>query len=359
MKFDRRDTKIMKGVAICLMICHHLFTFPERLDGVSFISVPFINGMSFAAGAGQFGKLCVALFTMLGGYGAYLSLSRPDADETALTKRHLLSLYSSYWKVFILAVPISLVLGEDGGIPFLENLIYSFLGLRFAYCNEWWFITPFAILTVSSPLVKRFADRKAGDFASSFLLVLLFNAFLYYVLPRLMEAKSLAVFAETFFYTELYTALTLLPAYAMGVLLAKYGVLSAAKALCSGWRRGALTAVSLIVLGALFYIHPFNWLAYDYINAAVFTLCVVALLSSRLGRIAAPVFEKLGEESTYMWLIHTMLCYHWCQKLIYLPKYAPLIFIWLTVLSYAAAKLVRFLYATFGRVTRRIPMSLK
>ena len=51
-----------------------------------------------------------------------------------------------------------------------------------------------------------------------------------------------------------------------------------------------------------------------------------------------------------MWLIHALLCYHWCQKLIYAPKYAPLIFLWLLALSYAAARLVRLLYSIPARL---------
>ena len=135
----------------------------------------------------------------------------------------------------------------------------------------------------------------------------------------------------------------------MGVLMAKYDLLSAAKALCAR-RRGLCCAAAVVVLAALIYIHPFNWLAYDFINAAVFIPCALALLSTRLGAFIAPVLERLGEESTSMWLIHALLCYHWCQKLIYAPKYAPLIFLWLLALSYAAARLVRLLYSIPARL---------
>ena len=348
MEFTKRDTKILKGIAICLMLCHHLFTFPERLDGVGFVSAPFINGMSFAMCMGQFGKLCVALFTLLGGYGAYLSCTRTGGEER-FTARHLRSLYGAYWRVFVLAVPISLLLRQAHGSPFMEDLIYCFLGLRFTYCNEWWFITPFALLTVGFPLVRRFADRKNVSPEGSFLWLIGGNAVIYYVLPRVMELPLLSAFAGTVFWTELYTTLTLLPAYAMGVLIAKYGLLSAAKALCAR-RRGLCCAAAVVVLAALIYIHPFNWLAYDFINAAVFIPCALALLSTRLGAFIAPVLERLGEESTSMWLIHALLCYHWCQKLIYAPKYAPLIFLWLLALSYAAARLVRLLYSIPARL---------
>ena len=195
----------------------------------------------------------------------------------------------------------------------------------------------------------RFADRKNASPEGNFLWLIGGNAVIYYVLPRVMELPLLSAFAGTVFWTELYTTLTLLPAYAMGVLMAKYDLLSAAKALCAR-RRSLCCAAAVVVLAALIYIHPFNWLAYDFINAAVFIPCALALLSTRLGAFIAPVLERLGEESTSMWLIHALLCYHWCQKLIDAPKYAPLIFLLLLALSYAAARLVRLLYSIPARL---------
>ena len=103
-------------------------------------------------------------------------------------------------------------------------------------------------------------------------------------------------------------------------------------------------------MGALLYIHPFNWLAYDFINAAVFIMCMLALLGSRIGTLVTPVLIKLGEESTCMWLVHTLLCYKWCQKLVYAPKYAVLIFLWLVALSYGFARLIRLLYSALGKL---------
>lgn len=354
MEFTKRDTKILKGIAICLMLCHHLFTFPDMLVGVSFVSLPFIEGMSVATRAGEFGKICVALFTLLGGYGAYVSAARSDKSDAELTGRHLVSLYTTFWKVFIIAVPVSLLLGQPHGSPFLEDLIYSFLGLRFTYCSEWWFITPFALITILSPLIRHFADRRHGSFLSSLLWLACFSAFIYYLLPAIMRTSLLFDFSQTFFWIESYTIMTLVPAYAMGCLLAKYDLLSRFKALCMSARKAPLLFGALAVLAVLFYMHIYTWQLYDFINSALFICCVLVLLSTRPGHYIAPLFEKLGEESTSMWLTHTLLCYHWCQKLVYAPRFAPLIFVWLVVLSYALARLIRLFYSLLSRAYAKL-----
>lgn len=351
MEFTKQDTKVFKGIAICFMICHHLFTFPERLNGVSFISLPFpvYSGMTFASFIALFGKLCVALFTLLAGYGAYHTLSRSE-NKSSATARHVISLYKAFWKVFILAVPISLLLGTERGNPFLEDLIYSFLGLRFTYCNEWWFITPFAILTIFSPVFYRFVERKNSSLLTSFLWIVCVNAVIYYIIPETMRTALLEEFSQGVFWEEVYVTFTLLPAYAIGMVLAKYDVFSAVKKKCLENIR-AYVLPAIIVIGGLFFIHPVNWLAYDFINAAVFIICTIVLLCTKPGRFICPLFEKLGEESTSMWLIHTLLCYHWCQRLVFAPKYAPLIFIWLVILSYIGAKLVRLFYFAIAKLT--------
>lgn len=347
MEFTKQDTKIMKGIAILLMLCHHLFAFPDRLNGASYVSMPFINGTNAAMFIANFGKICVALFTLLGGYGTYLSITHTK-NRSELVGRHLSQLYISYWKVFVIAVPVSLLLGLPHASPFFADLIYSFLGLHFTYCNEWWFVTPFAVLTVCSPLIVRFADRRNASLQSSLLWLVCANAVIYYIIPPLMRTPLLLEFSETLFWTEVYTAVTLLPAYAFGMVLAKHGTFSAAKEYCHA-RRTLSAPAALIVLGGLLYIHSFNWLAYDFINAAVFVVCMLALVQTRIGAFMTPLLVKFGEESTCMWLVHTLLCYKWCQKLVYAPKYAPLIFLWLVALSYGLAKLIRLFYSMLGK----------
>ena len=346
MEFSKRDTTVIKGVAICLMLWHHLFTFPERLLEVSFVSLPFINGETLAAALGQFSKICVAIFALLSGYGSYLSAKKKDAD--LLTRQHLLRMYKSFWKVFFIAVPVSWLLGSARPDPFLEDFIYGALGLRFSYCNEWWFITPLAVLLICSPFIRRFIDRARGSFISDALWIMLLNGFIYYLLPQITAKPVFSKLDASFFWLELYTVLTLLPAYAMGCSLARHGFFSKLKAACAGKKLWAAAAVA--VTAGLILIHPFNWLLYDYINAAVFICCLIVLFETRPGRLVSRVFVILGRESTFLWLIHGLLCYHWCQKLVFAPKYAPLIFLWLLALSFAGAKLLGLFWDFVGKV---------
>ena len=110
----RTNTKQLKAVAILLMLAHHLFTFPDRIPyGLSPTTSIMTSNLEFTQCIGTFGKICVSIFMFLGGYGLYAS-SITDNDGIQIPKnslsRHIFSLYTSYWKVFLIFVPIGFLL---------------------------------------------------------------------------------------------------------------------------------------------------------------------------------------------------------------------------------------------------------
>lgn len=341
----------MKGVAILLMICHHTFTFADRLNGVSYVSLFSLFGYPFAAYFGHFCRVCLYIFTLLGGYGAYISAKKTD-DLAAMTQKHLVSLYTSYWKIFVICVPLYFLAGLGPREHAVQDVVYSFLGMRFSFCQEWWFVLPFALLTITFPFVQRLIDRKNASPFVDCVLILLLNAFIFYLLPRIMALPLLAPLSETMLWALTKATLGVLPSYMLGCVFAKYGVLSAVKERFGG--RPLCCAAAIVVLGATVYMHTFNWECYDFINAALVVLAVLILLQLKFMRLPALVLEKLGEEWLSMWLLHTVLAYHLAQKLVYAPRFAPLIFVWLVVLSYALARLIRLFYSLLSRAYAKL-----
>jgi uncharacterized membrane protein len=74
--FTKYYTEMMKGVAILLMLFHHLFGFPSWfVEGVTYIGIPFrVNTAEYVLG--QFGHICVAIFAFLTGYGMFFPINR-------------------------------------------------------------------------------------------------------------------------------------------------------------------------------------------------------------------------------------------------------------------------------------------
>ena len=92
------DTRIMKAVAITLMLMHHLWCFGTRTAGEPLEYLFTIFGIPSTIYFGFFGKICVPMFFFFGGYGTYLSQFGKKFDLVGKLKK----LYFAYWKVFLI-----------------------------------------------------------------------------------------------------------------------------------------------------------------------------------------------------------------------------------------------------------------
>ena len=346
MKFTRDDTKVIKGIAICLMLCHHLFAYPTRvIEPNTFVSFFSFGETTLATYLGQFSMICMPLFLFMGGYGTYISASKTD-DMNAFVIGKITGLYKLVWQVFLLSLPFSVFFHRNMGSTLTRSVIYNFLTLDCSFNEEWWFILPYAVMIALFPTVRRFVDRKNATLAGSFVFIVLYSLFLNYFYPALLEYPFFSTFRGSQFQHRLKEVLQVFPAFYLGCVFAKYGLLDKLKEKLGG--RAIWCAVSLVVMAGLFYIHLYNKDKYDFLNAAVFVCCLTVWLPVGFMKYPLKLLKALGEESTFMWLTHTFFCYYWCQRLVYAPKYAVLIFLWLLVLSFLAAKLIRVIWKYVG-----------
>lgn len=66
-KFTKTDTLALKGIAICMMLFHHLFAFPERIPvGLNIVDIS-VGGYDLSYIIAAFCKMCVAVYIYLGG----------------------------------------------------------------------------------------------------------------------------------------------------------------------------------------------------------------------------------------------------------------------------------------------------
>lgn len=75
MTFDKRQTNIAKGVAVLLLLWHHLFYNDPKNYG-KFISVLNINNVPIECLIAILCKICVAIFVFLSGYGLFRSYEK-------------------------------------------------------------------------------------------------------------------------------------------------------------------------------------------------------------------------------------------------------------------------------------------
>ena len=341
MTFSKEDTKAVKGAAVMLMLYHHLFAWPLRIaEDISYIPCFEIAGNTSAYWVALFGKLCVALFFFLGGYGTFLSAEKSE-NLTRMVWGKLKKLYKAYWKVFVVFIPICMLCGVPRVEKELFALIGNFFGFDITYNGEWWFFTPYVLLIAAYPAVHKLMIRKSNVFVDVFA-VFLWNTVIKYVIPNLLSYPWAASLANSHFWRLFYAMLPHTPIFLLGCVFAKYDLLAKVKERFFGKFSGFLLGVTVLLL--TFYMRKHTALDYDIVYAPIFTAALVLVLSIKPCKPVGFLLKKVGQESTTIWLVHSFYCYHLCQRFIFLPRYTPLIFLLLLVVSYATAVLLRVLF---------------
>lgn len=356
--FDVRkdDTLTVKGIAIILMLVHHLFAFPNRLvGGTSFVSMfSFADNTTFEWHFSAFSKICVAMFTLLAGYGIFKSYfpkycAAEDRCESYIFffKYRLKKLYFKVWPVFLVFVPLGFFLKKPNVTPYVAQWIKNALLIDTNFNFEWWFLTEYVILILLTPIVMWFFSRKRSNLYNDMVWIILFNVFMSkFVLSFILKFPYTLEFQLSYFWTKLSIALSLMPIYMTGAWLAKYDVFERViNSLRASAVKRVIVAVALI--GVAYFLRdgwkqPDKWGIdfFDFAYASMITLGVI-LLTYRLG-IVKKVFEVLGVQSTGIWLTHSFFCYYYFQKFIYYPKYSVLVFLLALAVSFTSAWIIDF-----------------
>ena len=321
MILTKQETQIAKGVAICLIFIHHLFAFKGRMvDGNTYI--PLFLHYDVELYIGKFGRLSVAIFLFLSGFGFLKSLERnPSALKAIFFK--VVRFYRVYWSYLLIFVPIGFlffnqvkIFNSNNPRYAIDTLIFlkNFFGLSSSYNPEWWFVNLYlAILVLLLPLFKLIIDR------SDIVLVLLSIA-LYGLSLRIH------VFSNLFFWQL---------SFAVGMIVSKHE--NKFEEICGKLFSLNIFYILSFMVGIFIFRFRFNKCDADFLIAPLFVFVSISL--SRRIR-TDKVLELLGKYSFQMWLVHSFYCYYFFQSFIYAPKYSPLIFGLLTLCSLSTAMLV-------------------
>lgn len=330
--FDKRQTNIAKGVALLLLLCHHLF-----LKEGGYTPLVVINGVSVAGILSSLGKVCVAIFLFLSGYGLYKSftkykLSIIHENKGARIKSkikyvicHLLKLLSDYWFVYIAFVPLGLLFGRSFLEIYHYNPLYffaDFFGLSYlpfkgeATMNAtWWFMSIIIVYYIVFPLLSRIQEY------SNELLLCIGIAFLLLPLPNFRELN------------------TYLFPFVFGMYVSKADGIVALGARIESMVNRVLCCFLAVVSFACFRFSVFS------VNDGLFGFSIIMFSFLVLSRIPLlnKVLEELGKYSGLIFMFHTFIIGYYFSDFIYWFKYPILIYLVTVVVCYLVARLLTLL----------------
>ena len=316
--FAKNDTKFVKGIAIILMLMHHLWSFADRQPGDGFaLTRPLtgmeINGMPVFQSFGYFGKLCVPLFMFLAGYGLYKQYSRGNLSLS----RKILKLYTGYWKIFVIFIPVAfLFFGRQAYLTEysdayqtfdLNTCILNFFGIDVgAYNGEWWFVMAFVIGCIVGYLYICFT-KKLNNFYIEMFLAFVINFFIYMIVPMFITKEPFDAMLQSIGY-RMFVSQVGVTAVFTGIIFAKYRILDRLMQKLSRVNALGLILLAAGVLVAVFYLRVFTGFEFsDFLPVPFF--CAVFAALGRTNKAVYSVFGFLGKHSENMWLVHTFFCY--------------------------------------------------
>ncbi|WP_180230231.1 acyltransferase [Bacillus sp. AFS073361] len=351
-QFSKKMTSQAKGLAILLMVYHHLFTFPDRISSVDYAPLMMFNGQPLDQLIGAFGKICVSIFLFTSGYGLYQNFLKNNSFTFKVSLKKIIQFLKTYWIIFIIFIPIGLIWfhNQPRYVFNLKNFLLNFTSLTNTYNREWWFVPLYLELIIIFPILIKLIEKiplivNYLSFISLFFAGFFQNAILLFpnniLIQLLMNHLSVLLLWQVVFI--------------VGIYFSKYSVFEKINQFLNRLKLENILFY-LIVLFICFYIRQFTlpWIIEvrgakisgiytyaDFILTPILIFSFVKIVSYT--NIFSKLFATLGKHSNNIWLTHTFFIYYYYQKIIFLPYFSILIVGWVFILTIVVSICVNFI----------------
>lgn len=195
---DKQTSSVIKGVAVLMMLFHHLFRLEKQFGkyDVSFAPFKQYQIMNIAVAF----KICVGIFAFISGYGLFLSYRRFEKKNGSggafrWSAARYIKTMSGFWFVFVISAAYC---QHADGLTFQKYfedrdtvtgafyMLLDFLGVSHLFgtpslSGSWWYMSAAAVYIFLTPLLYGF--QKKYGFASAFACAV--------IIPRLFQIKKL------------------------------------------------------------------------------------------------------------------------------------------------------------------------
>lgn len=324
--FSKEMSVMMAGFAIILMMCLHLYMFPQWLnDNVYWKSYLGYVGKASTEVIGSFGGICVQVFALTSGYALMMNTKAYSTWRKRFNR--LLKFLLAYWVVNVLFLVIGCLNGDT--LPGLKELALNMVGLKTGPLMNWinvpfaWYVCYYIEFVLLTPiLIWGFSsNKKVLDCAMALSCIMIV-----YICRRIpFEAAA-----------NLFPLLSTV----LGIIIAKYGLLNKLHQLVTGRLHSVLLVVAIALIMIVRYeipkLNPLggnNWQFFVDILlsfiAALLILFSVELFHRIRSRRFKNAFLLLGGLSMYLWFLHGIFFTgkNFLQSFIYSPREPILILI--------------------------------
>lgn len=328
MRISRLTSTQIKGIAIIMMIFHHLFSYPDwwktSFSPVLYSFIP----LEYIVVFGQCMKMCIPVYAFITGYGLSCSYAgKKVTDIYKWTIRKLISLLLNYWLILGAVV---LMLFFCGRLDInVKGFVGNLFGLGELIIPFAWYISFYIIILLVFPLLycgiaKKLVGKKLLVMFAGYTVV---SYLLFYCVGRLPLHR---VLSETLVDYSIYS-----PFVVAGGSL---GLVKKSVTLGISESKKKILAVVLIVLsvGVKMMLRASTKL--DIIIVPCIVISLACILPQQKVGIVSRLFSYLGKHSFNFWLLHclpfvaALPCVSTIQNIVYFPRIPILIVCWTVIL---------------------------
>lgn len=312
--FTNKYTNIAKGVAILLMLIHHIGLDPIMSE---LPSSPFFYKLF------DQGKVCVSIFLILSGYGLCISSDRKKANNIkelcVFSAKHLLKLMMNFWLIFIIAVMYGTISGKRPlsiyGNNIAKNMLIDFLGMANlfetpTYNATWWFMSLIIVLYIIFPIMKKLLKKST----------ILFTIIIFWVtIFRPIPLEDHVLMLNDY-----------LVAFGLGMLFAEFKLFDKIRKLNKSKAEEIILTIIFLILG-ISLRWKFGRILYD-------TVCALSIIFF-CNNILAPIkginyiLEILGKNSSNIFMLHTFIYSYFFMEIMLKFRYLVIMYTVLIVAS--------------------------
>lgn len=304
--FTKDKSLLTKGIAILVMLAHHLYGFPDRMEYL--YESPFLLGLGIKC------SIVVGLFVFISGYG----LSATSLSPRKVGQK-VFNLWTEFLLVFIIFVPLGLILQvyKFNSLEFLENLFF----IDASYNKEWWFLSLYIKLILIALFLSFFKNNWL--LGATALILCVFST-----IARSINLSIVPLDIKSY-----------LPVFLLGYCTNRYSLFEVTDNCIKKVFHNKFVRVALYVIIAIVIGHSF-----DFIHFLSLFFWVLSFSLLDLPEFLVRILRILGNNALFIWLVHTFFCYYFCKNLFIAIKDPILGYVVLLILSLAASVILTGLY---------------
>ena len=154
----------MKGIAIVIMLFHHMYLSQDRFEGLNVVFTPFsADRIMYLC---RTFKICVPIYAFISGYGLYLSYRKNNSTPGKWTAKRLIKTMGGFWIIWGLSVvssqlyngyAVARYFGNGNIAKGVSAMVLDFFGLAKLFGTStlngtWWYMSAAIIFIICVPL---------------------------------------------------------------------------------------------------------------------------------------------------------------------------------------------------------------